>query len=71
MNEEIKKEAEDLVEKFARIMPNENWRDRAIQCALIACDLMLNEPKMKFCGDGINSETYQRWGQIKQAIEQL
>jgi len=31
-----KEKAEELIEKFAPIMPNEDWKVKAKQCALIA-----------------------------------
>jgi hypothetical protein len=35
--------AKELIEKFAPIMQNENWRDRAIQCAIIAVEEIIEQ----------------------------
>jgi hypothetical protein len=68
---EAKQKAVELVEKFAPIMPNENWHDRAKQCAIILCDEILkisyftHEPTE-------DDELYKNyWLQVKDEIEQL
>ena len=66
MNEEINKQARELVEKydkfnFVTLSLSEN-REQAKQCALIAVDLLIIETDW--------NDT-PHWQQVKQAIENL
>ena len=49
------KKANALIEQFAPMMPNEHWQDKAIECAIICVDEIMNEirehdiaPRMRF-----------------------
>jgi len=42
---------------------------QAMQCALIVAKEMLNEPKMKFAGGGINDIYYKFWEQVWKELE--
>jgi len=44
---------------------------RAKQCALICVGEILNEPKMKFSGNGVNDLHYKFWENVKKEIERL
>jgi hypothetical protein len=62
--------AELLVESFARIMPNENWKEKAKQCALLCVDDMLFQiTEMRYGLAYLNQVAY--WEEVKQEIEKL
>jgi len=57
----------ELIIKFTKL----NLKDeQVIQCALITCDQMLNESKMKFCGEGINDQHYKFWETVKTLLSE-
>lgn len=56
--------AEELVEKYAPIMPNEDWKEKAKQCALIAVDEIISELK-------IRKGSVEYYEEVKQEIEKL
>jgi len=59
-----KEVAQELVDMFAPIMPNENWRDRAIDCALVAIAFAKNSP--------LNTDGYNKYlEEVKTEIEDL
>lgn len=67
MNAKLK--AEELIEKFAPIMPNENWQDRAKECALIAVDEILDVLHKGAYEDEDSNMNY--WIEVRDEIEKL
>jgi hypothetical protein len=63
-----KEKALELIEKYAPIMPNENWKDRAIQCALI--DVQNTIDYAKTFGDATETDV-RYFTDVKQEIEKL
>ena len=76
MNEEIIKQAKELVEKYYNAMnPNRpdcniSWR-QAKQCALIACDARIDECNNYDRTDGYVQQRIDYQLAVKQAIENL
>ena len=65
--------ARELVELFAPIMTNEDWKEKAKQCALIAVDEILNfDIKAKNESQFIIEKRIEEyWQQVKTEIEKL
>lgn len=62
MNEDIKKEAENLVN--AMVLTNSHMSyEMGQRCALIACELLIDNTS--------NLEDLEHWKSVKQAIEKL
>ena len=50
-------------------MTDQLSKETAKQLALVVVNEILNEPKMKFCGDGVNDVFYKFWEEVKRQIE--
>ena len=59
-----KKKAEQLIESYAPIMSNEDWKEKAKQCALIAVD------EIQRIYYRLTDE-YKYWEQVKTEIQNL
>ena len=71
MNEEIKKEARELVEKFASPLDVFKINQNSKRCALIAVDERINECNNFDRTDGYVQKRIDYQLVVKQAIEQL
>ena len=58
--------AKELVERFAPIMPNEDWKEKAKQCALLCVDEILD---INSVDKDYDLSTY--WEEVKTEIEKL
>jgi len=70
-----KEKAEEFIEKFAPVMPNEDWKEKARQCALIAVDEVLKAfdtewAKLEFWTEELG-DTTKYWQQVKLEIQTL
>jgi len=72
---DYKEKAEEFIEKFAPVMPNEDWKEKARQCALIAVDEVLKAfdtewAKLEFWTEELG-DTTKYWQQVKLEIQTL
>jgi hypothetical protein len=70
--------AKQLVERFAPIMPNEDWKEKAKQCALLCVDEMIKDllwTNVLITFDDpikqVMNAKLQEYDQLKQEIEKL
>lgn len=71
-----KRKAMDMYGSFAQIlMMNTNPKFRSSKmvksCVIKAIDEILNEPKMKFCGEGILDVHYKYWLDVRSFVNAL
>lgn len=73
-----KEKANELIEKYAPIMPNEDWKEKAKQCAIIAVDEIIKiNPTIETRVNKNNCSWLERksnieyWQEVKQEIENL
>ena len=71
---EAQAKAEQLIRQF--LFTEDGYGEYADLCqakqgALITANEILNEPKMKFAGGGINDIYYKFWEEVKKEIEKL
>ena len=70
-----KDKANELIDKFAPIMPNEHWHYKASQCAIISVDEILKSfdeewTKLDFWTDELGN-TIKFWQDVKKELELL
>jgi len=69
LEELAQEKAIQLITKFKSI--SNLTEKEAIQCANLTCDEILNESKMKFCGQGTNDQFYRYWVEVKRILTSM
>lgn len=72
MEEMVQNKVNELIEKYKIMFYGRNSlpaKRKAIKCALIVCDEMLNEGKMIYAGNGIEDANYKFWVQVKDQLK--
>lgn len=66
-----KDKAKELVEKFAPIMPNEDWKEKAKQCALIAVEEIDKAIDFDWMEVQNLESQHRYWANVRIEIEKL
>lgn len=67
---EAKQKSGELVEMFAPIMPNENWKDRAVECAKLCVNEIMET--LDECYNSVpNAALSEKYKEMKEVLTEL